>query len=61
MTHPIAFWSRLWQTQIETSMAFMAVWARFLPHESAATLSAEAEAAHTAPVLSAVKQRHKAA
>lgn len=62
MTNPIAFWCRLWQTQIETSLALMAAWSRLLPHDSAAALSAEAEAAHTAPTpLRPVKPRRKAA
>lgn len=61
MTHPIAFWCRLWQTQIETSLALMAVWARMLPHERAAELSAEAEALHTAPTPLRPVKRRKAA
>lgn len=62
MTHPIAFWCRIWQTQIETSLALMAAWTRLLPHQNAAELSAEAEAAHTAPTpLRPVKARRKAA
>lgn len=61
MTHTIAFWCRLWQTQIETSLALMAVWSRFLPHERAAELSAEAEAAHTAPTPLRPVKRRKAA
>lgn len=62
MNHPIAYWCRLWQTQIETSLAVMAIWSRFLPHQNAAALSAEAESAHAAPTpLPSAKARRKAA
>lgn len=62
MTHPIVFWCRIWQAQIETSLALMATWSRMLPHERTATLSAEAEAQRTAPTpLRPVKSRTKAA
>jgi hypothetical protein len=62
MNHPIAYWCRLWQTQIEASLAVMAIWARMIPHQNAAALSAEAEASHTAPTpLRPVKARRKAA
>ncbi len=59
MTYPVAYWCRLWQAQIEHSAAMMAWWAQFVPHETAAQLSAEAEAAHQPPKL--VKSRRKVA
>jgi len=43
-TQAIVFWSGLWQAQIETSLRFWAGLAGRFPHESAATLAAEAEA-----------------
>ncbi|MFN4099092.1 MAG: hypothetical protein ACK4GT_04895 [Pararhodobacter sp.] len=43
--HPaIAFWSQIWQAQIEQSLRFWALWAQFVPKPSAAAIAAEAEA-----------------
>ena len=41
---PVAFWCRLWQIQFEQTLAFWGAWAQMLPHDSARTLSDEAEA-----------------
>ena len=40
----VAFWWRLWQSQMEYSLRFWGVMAERLPHPSAAELAAEAEA-----------------
>jgi hypothetical protein len=40
----IAFWWRLWQSQIEYSVRFWGAMAEKMPHPNAAQLSAEAEA-----------------
>jgi hypothetical protein len=40
----IAFWWRLWQSQIEYSLRFWGSFAERMPHPNAADLSAEAEA-----------------
>ena len=40
----IGFWFRIWQQQLEQSFRLWGFWARYLPHESAAQLAAEAEA-----------------
>lgn len=36
-------WARLWQMQIDQTLAFWAAWAAALPRPTAAELSAEAE------------------
>ena len=40
----IAFWWRLWQSQIEQSIRFWGAMAEKMPHPNAAQLAAEAEA-----------------
>ena len=39
----ISFWCSLWQTQLEQSLRLWGAWAQYVPHESAAELSAEAD------------------
>ncbi|WP_334191421.1 hypothetical protein [Pararhodobacter sp.] len=55
----ISFWCHIWQSQLEQSFRLWGYWAQFLPRESAAQLSAEAEALK--PVVRTTPSRAKPA